>query len=174
MAAHLTQIKTRRVACIFVTRVPPDADLCTMGAGVMVREPPMVGSLFRPLPHLAHLRYHFICLFYTIPMPNIFFCRREMDYLRIPVFWGGCHLLSRPPSLPLRTLKTSKHPRDIIEVRRSELSHSSSGEWRRIKFVTVTCAPDHWWFPDRYPCSHSNGNRQQRPFREIVKEMSDT
>ena len=47
----------------------------TMGAGVMVREPPMVGSLFRPLPHLTHLRYHFICLFYTIPIPNIFFCR---------------------------------------------------------------------------------------------------
>jgi len=96
----------------------------TMGAGVMVREPPMVGSLFRPLPHLTHLRYHFICLFYTIPMPNIFFCRREMDYLRIPVFWGSCHLLSCLPSLPVRTLKTSKHPRDIIEVRRSALSHS--------------------------------------------------
>ena len=29
--------------------------------------------------------------------------------------FGGCHILSRPPSLPVRTLKTRTHgPRDII------------------------------------------------------------
>jgi len=40
--------------------------------------------------------------------------------------FGGCHLLSRPPSLPVRTLKTRKHPRDIIEDPLSPISHTSA------------------------------------------------
>ena len=46
----------------------------------------MARFLIHPLPHLPHLRYCFICLFYTIPMPDIYFCRRETEYLRFPVF----------------------------------------------------------------------------------------
>jgi len=54
-----------------------------IGAVVVVR------LLIHPLSHLPCLRYWFMCLFYTIPIPNIFFYKRETKYLTFPVFLEG-------------------------------------------------------------------------------------
>ena len=76
----------------------------------------MVRLLVRPLPLPLHLTYCPTCFILCYSSAQYLFLQMRNQLFEVSRVFGGCHLWSLLPRLPVRALNTEKHPHDVVKL----------------------------------------------------------